>query len=324
MPDRRWALRAVGHEATFLDSHENDGAAIRGLVEDATLVVVNAYSEPRAYSLLRRRVATGRPWCFWGERPGVRLPNLAGRLVRQWTLRRLHRSGAPIWGIGKYALGGYRAEFGGRRSYWNLPYFSELERFRRLGAERPAPRAERGMVCSGALILRKGVDLLARAFVEVARKQPLLRLCVLGDGKMRRSMERVLISVRQQVEFLGFRDWAELPQIYAQADVLCVPSRYDGWGLVVPEGLAAGLPVIATDRMGAALEFVVDKYNGWLVPAGSYEALADALDRAAALSTATLAAMSAAACETVREHTLANGAQRFIAAARDAMTHWSA
>jgi glycosyltransferase involved in cell wall biosynthesis len=57
------------------------------------------------------------------------------------------------------------------------------------------------------------------------------------------------------------------------ADVLCVPSRYDGWGLVVPEGLASGLPVIATDRMGAALEFVENGRNGWLIPAGDGSAV---------------------------------------------------
>src|ERR1700751_4608744 len=75
------------------------------------------------------------------------------------------------------------------------------------------------------------------------------------------------------VGFVGFRDWDELPREYAAANMLCVPSRYDGWGLVVPEGLAAGLPVIATDRMGAALEFVESGRNGWLIRAGGEEAL---------------------------------------------------
>ena len=76
---------------------------------------------------------------------------------------------------------------------------------------------------------------------------------------------QTLRPVSERVEFVGFKDWKELPAEYAAADVLCVPSRYDGWGLVVPEGLASGLPVIATDRMGAALEFVRDGRNGWLI-----------------------------------------------------------
>ena len=44
--------------------------------------------------------------------------------------------------------------------------------------------------------------------------------------------------VADRVQFTGFRDWEDLPAEYGKADVLCVPSLHDGWGLVVPEGLA--------------------------------------------------------------------------------------
>jgi glycosyltransferase involved in cell wall biosynthesis len=97
-----------------------------------------------------------------------------------------------------------------------------------------------------------------------------------------------------------------LPGEYEAADVLCVPSRYDGWGLVVPEGLAAGLPVIATDRMGAALEFVRTGRNGWLIPAGDEEALLNAMREAA------VGELPNGARESVSEHTLENGAERFV------------
>jgi len=103
-----------------------------------------------------------------------------------------------------------------------------------------------------------------------------------------------------------------LPAEYAAADVLCVPSRYDGWGLVVPEGLAAGLPVIATDRMGAALEFVESGKNGWLIRAGDEEALFEAMREAAVMAPLKLSEVSRRARESVREHTLRNGALRFV------------
>ena len=97
------------------------------------------------------------------------------------------------------------------------------------------------------------------------------------------TLEQALGPVKDRVEFVGFKDWDELPEEYARADVLCVPSRYDGWGLVVPEGLASGLPVIATDRMGAALEFVENRRNGWLIRADDEEALFDAMREAASI-----------------------------------------
>jgi glycosyltransferase involved in cell wall biosynthesis len=126
-------------------------------------------------------------------------------------------------------------------------------------------------------------------------------------------------SVRERVEFVGFKHWHELPEWYASADVLCVPSRYDGWGLVVPEGLAAGLPVIATDRMGAALEFVRTGRNGWLIPAGDEDAIYAAMREAALVSGAVLDQLGQQARLSVCEHTVSHGAERFVRYAREAM-----
>ncbi len=116
----------------------------------------------------------------------------------------------------------------------------------------------------------------------------------------------------ERVEFVGFRDWEQLPAEYACADVLCVPSRYDGWGLVVPEGLASGLPVIASDRMGAALEFVESGRNGWLVRAGDEEALLEAMREAATMTEMSFVTLGREARESVSAHTLQNGAARFV------------
>ena len=112
----------------------------------------------------------------------------------------------------------------------------------------------------------------------------------------------------------------QLPAEYACADVLCVPSRYDGWGLVVPEGLAAGLPVIASDRMGAALEFVESGRNGRLVRAGDQEALLQAMREAATMTRSELLALGRRARESVSTHTLRNGAGRFFEYAQRVVT----
>ena len=165
--------------------------------------------------------------------------------------------------------------------------------------------------------MRKGVDLVARAFVRLAREAGDVRLKIAGEGALKETSARVLRPVENQVEFVGFKRWEELPELYASADVLCVPSRYDGWGLVVPEGLAAGLPVIATDRMGAGLEFVRNGVNGWLIAAGSEEALLASMREAVLLSDSELAQAGFAAQDSVSGHTLANGAARFAGYARE-------
>jgi glycosyltransferase involved in cell wall biosynthesis len=305
-PGRSWKSPEIRHSCVELD-----GAC------KADLMVFNYYRHPNAERLIEERAASGGPWCFWGERPGFRQPAWAGRLLRRWKLAKLHASAAPIWGIGRFAIDGYREEFGDEREYFNLPYFSDLERFEVAMREE---KRERTFLFCGSLIERKGVDLLAAAFVRLAQEVPNVRLRIVGEGELRESLERML--VREQVEFAGFKDWNELPAEYARADVLCVPSRYDGWGLVVPEGLASGLPVIGTDRMGAALEFVESGRNGWLIGAGDEEALFAAMREAALMPVDELREMGCRARQSVSTHTLRNGATRFVDYARPVVAQW--
>jgi len=317
---RKWGRAIPRHRATVLA--DGPSALERARVEFQTrqLAVFNYYAESPAGELLRLRRRAGSPWSFWGERPGSRY-GVLGRWRRRWKLRALHACNCPAWGIGEWAVDAYRKEFGPRRRYVNLPYFSDIQRFQALPAS-PAQGNARTILFSGALIPRKGVDLLADAFVEVATQCPELRLRIMGEGPLRGLLERRLSRFAGRVEFVGFRDWAELPLEYSKADFLCVPSRHDGWGLVVPEGLAAGLPVIGTDRMGAALEFIETGRNGWLLRAGDGTELVTALREAATLPAERVAAMSAAARAAVKEHSLQHGAARFLTAARDAVDHW--
>jgi glycosyltransferase involved in cell wall biosynthesis len=310
-PQRQWTAAEIRHESMEL----SNGGMVRAResTRRADLVVFNYYRHANAERLIDERARHGGPWCFWGERPGFHQPVWIGRLMRKWKLAKLHASPAPIWGIGEFAIDGYKQEFGTRRDYFNLPYFSDLKRFETRGRE---AKRERVFLFSGSLIARKGVDLVASAFARL--DVPNVRLRIVGDGPLRESLRQQLTALSERVEFVGFRDWHELPREYAAADVLCVPSRYDGWGLVVPEGLAAGLPVIATDRMGAALEFVRTGKNGWLIPAGDESALLGAMREAA------VGQLPAGARESVSEHTLENGAERFTRYARGAISRWDA
>lgn len=315
-PLRQWTPPEVRHDSIDLDRNRHCMQQAREAARDADLVVFNYYFHSHAVELIGERAAGGGPWCFWGERPGFRQPAWAGRLLRRWKLARLHDSPVPIWGIGKFAVDEYRREFGTRRSYFNLPYFSDLGRFERAATVRGSQRV---FLFSGSLIARKGVDLMARAFVQLAAEFPEVRLRIAGDGELRRSLAQMLGPVSERVEFTGFKNWDELPELYASADVLCVPSRYDGWGLVVPEGLASGLPVIATDRMGAALEFVQTGVNGWLIPAGDEMAILQVMREAASLTNAELAQRSQRAGESVKEHSLKHGSERFVRFARETL-----
>jgi glycosyltransferase involved in cell wall biosynthesis len=150
----------------------------------------------------------------------------------------------PIWGIGDWALDAYRAEFGTSRRYLNLPYYSNLSRFQ--VAQPVFAGSSVTFLYSGSLSHRKGVDLLARAFVRLAGKLPHVRLKLMGEGRMEARLRREFGSC-DRVEWSASRTGTNCPR-NTRAQFLCVPSRHDGWGLVVPEGLASGLPIIATNR----------------------------------------------------------------------------
>ncbi|HEY6168065.1 MAG TPA: glycosyltransferase family 4 protein [Verrucomicrobiae bacterium] len=321
-PGRNWSQPAINHPHVILDGDRARLGDAFKWVSELDLVVIGYYRDALAQELIRRRAGQGTPWCFWGERPGVTNLGWAGAIYRRWKLRWLHRSRAGIWGIGGFALDRYRREFGLARVYCNVPYFSNLSRFQSAQL-RNFSGAPGIILYSGSFIERKGVDLLARAFRQVSNACPNLRLVLLGDGPLRAQLERDLAACAARVTFAGFKDWSELPKFYHEADVLCVPSRHDGWGLVVPEGLAAGLPVIGTRRTGAALELITPDSNGWLIDAGDAQQLAATLEKVSALSGDRLREFSNAALATVSHHTLEDGVKRFNGAVAATLAAWN-
>jgi glycosyltransferase involved in cell wall biosynthesis len=321
-PNRAWSTPSLGHEAVTLDRDNEKLSVALPSMARADVAVFNFYLDSFAASALKVRAVSGKPWVFWGERPGYRIPARFGRLVRRWRLRFLHACRAPIWGIGRVAVDTYRKEFGGTRRYHNIPYFSDLTQFQTIARTRRANDSPRTFLFSGSLTQRKGVDLLIKAFVRVAGEFRNVRLKLMGIGPLENEVRKLRASTSERVEFIGFKDWSDLPDVYASADILCVPSRYDGWGLVVPEGLAAGMPVIATDKTGAAFDFIETGRNGWLVRAGDEESLFAAMREATQLPPERLDELGKNARESVREHTLEHGARRFLGAAQEAVNDW--
>ena len=312
-----WGRVALRHEHLVLEGHpEIVGLAFRWVL-DAALTVCNYYTHWFALAALHLRHLSARPWVFWGERPGFLRLGLIGRLARRILLYPISKSAAPIWAIGRAGVAGYQNDWGEEKSYVNLPYFSDLSRFR--NQPRKTHRAERVVLYSGVLNSRKGVISLAQGFRAAASVNPCLRLIVLGAGPLEIQMREILQPVAGQVSWLGFREWHELPAFYARADALCLPTRYDGWAMVVPEALAAGLPVITTMDAGAAMELVRHEFNGWLLSESEAGEIEAALVRLAKLSDEELARISTAARESVKDHTLDEGRGRFVAAAHAAM-----
>ncbi len=125
---------------------------------------------------------------------------------------------------------------------------------------------------------RKSVDLLLRALPAVLTAIPQARLRVVGVGP---ELERLLalrdsLGLRQSATFLQHIPFEQLAREYRDCAVFCLPSRQEGFGIVLLEAMAAGKAVI-TSRIAAMPEVVPDGVAGLLVPPGDPAALAAAL-----------------------------------------------
>jgi glycosyltransferase involved in cell wall biosynthesis len=245
--------------------------------DPSELFVLSDYSVPTTQIAMRYLTWRKKPWVFWGEAPGFRQGGALTNFLRH-QLQRPIRSGArAIAAIGSQAADAYRKLFP-RVPVFNIPYFCDVKTFSLAAANRdrqmkPTVQA----LFSGQLIKRKGVDLLIRAFIKVSHQLPNLHLQLLGTGPAHDDLIKLIPNdLRDRIHFLGFHQPPALPQIFAAADIFVLPSRHDGWGVVVNEALGAGLPIIVSDRVGAR-DLVEDGYNGMITSAGDVGSLSNAL-----------------------------------------------
>jgi glycosyltransferase involved in cell wall biosynthesis len=168
----------------------------------------------------------------------------------------------------------------------------------------------------GRLIERKGIDVLLEAFRRVDGGE----LAIVGDGPLREAVQAAA-SQDPRIRLLGHRDGEALADAYRDAHVLMVPSLYEPWGLVVHEGLAHGLPVIATDEVGASDDLIESGTNGYVVPAGSAGALAEAMQAVAKWTSEQWDQAAEGSDETLASCSIERGVEGFIRGCALAVDH---
>jgi glycosyltransferase involved in cell wall biosynthesis len=230
------------------------------------VVVMNTLMSLTAQILMRTALRR-KPWFFWGERLGRR-----GGL-HEWLAAPLHHA-TGIAAIGSFAEEDYRTRFPEPRSYC-IPYHCDLEPF--LATRRRRPDGNVVFLFCGQMIARKGVDLLLSAFQRLGGGA---RLLLVGrEAELPHLLAPLPAAVRQRIEYAGFQLPDDLPRFFAQADVFVLPSRYDGWGVVINQALGAGLPIVCSDMVGAGRDLVEQEINGLRFPAGDAAALAECMQR---------------------------------------------
>jgi len=140
------------------------------------------------------------------------------------------------------------------------------------GAEKPY------FLASARFIEKKNLSFLLRAYAiyressKTSTEESRLSaahvpwdLVLIGDGPLRPDLSSVISEFQFEgcVQMPGFKQYAELPAYYASAGAFIHPSTTEQWGLVVNEAMAAGLPVLVSNRCGCASDLVKEGGNGW-------------------------------------------------------------
>jgi glycosyltransferase involved in cell wall biosynthesis len=213
---------------------------------------------------------------FWAE--PLRTQSASLRAAVQNILTSPIRNVDAIIAMGSRAVESYQNRWPTIPTF-NIPYHCDLTPF----FDHPATFSDvadevRFLFC-GQIIARKGVDVLLRAFDAIVQKGYPARLVLVGRrAELDQMLSGFSSGTRQRISYEGFFDPKRLSEIYSQVHVFVLPSRYDGWGVVVNQALGAGLPIICTDEVGAGYDLLRPGMNGYRVRTGDAEELGRSME----------------------------------------------
>lgn len=160
-----------------------------------------------------------------------------------------------------------------------LPIFFSIDSYLSLGTQRTygrTPRVE--LLFVGRLEPEKNIPLLIRSMAYLKEQGKAVHLSIVGDGGLRAMLEAMVLE-RGLTEGVSFSGWQEdLLPYYARADVFTFSSNHEGWGMVLVEAMAAGLPIVTTN-VGCVGEAVLADQHALVTAVGQEEAFYEALLR---------------------------------------------
>jgi glycosyltransferase involved in cell wall biosynthesis len=225
-------------------------------LEAAQMAKIVRARDPELVHLHSSKAGLAGRLALRGRRPTVFQPHAWSFLAAEGVMRRpalvWERQGAR-WADALVCVSEGERELGERagiRANWRLvPNGIDLAAFSPVSdAERAAARTRLGLadgplvVCVGRLSRQKGQDVLVDAWPLVSHKVPDARLVLVGDGP---EEDRLRRRAREGVDFAGRR--GDVGEWLGAADVVAVPSRWDGLSLVVLEAMASARSVVAAD-----------------------------------------------------------------------------
>lgn len=134
----------------------------------------------------------------------------------------------------------------------------------------------RTVLAVGRLTYQKGFDLLLEAWIHVNKSMPDWRLVIVGEGEDRNGLTEFITEnkLTTSVELVGNSD--DMSSYYKEAEIFCLSSRFEGFGMVLIEALAFGLPIVSFDCEVGPAE-ILEGTDSILVPQSDVTLLAESL-----------------------------------------------
>lgn len=175
-----------------------------------------------------------------------------------------------------------------QRPVYYFPYAIDVDWFAEHAAryqmQRPSLRKKFGLAEDDYVVLgvmkwaeREDPLTLVDGLLKAAAVVPNIKLLLIGDGPLKGAVEKRLMQAPQRLVAPGYAKYSELPLYYAMSDLFVHPARSEPYGVSVQEAMACGLPVIVSDKVGAAADFLEPGCNGDMFPVGDIDALAELL-----------------------------------------------
>ena len=262
-------------------------------IADPDVVAIPGWSQPGALVALL--------WCLRQRRPAVLMSDSGmhdqvRRHAREAAKRRVVRlfSGALVAGAPQRAYAcalslSAATVFCGYDVVDNRHFERGARRARACGGEwRERLRLPaRFFLASSRFVAKKNLLRLLDAYAGYRRQAgpDAWHLVLLGDGPLRAAVASRIagLGLAREIILPGFKQYQELPAYYGLASAFVHASTTEQWGLVVNEAMAAGLPVIVSERCGCAQDLVADGVNGFTFDPYDVEQLAGLMQRVAAM-----------------------------------------
>lgn len=126
----------------------------------------------------------------------------------------------------------------------------------------------------GRIIDVKNIPVMLDAFVSAFKGNTNVEMCLVGNGDLLDEL-KIKYKDKTNIIFAGPKYGEDLVEEYHNASAFVLPSSYEPWGLVVNEAMAAGLPVIVSDQVGAAHDLVEKRDTGFIFPYQDVNKLAE-------------------------------------------------